>query len=164
MTFRSTKTYGHELGLSATFRQWRATSHCNQLHGYALAFEFIFEADELDERNWVVDFGGLADLKRELQKTFDHKLVVASDDPERGRLEYLSQIGVADLVIVPDVGCERFAELAYEIAEKVLDEKGLKPRVWVHSVECREHGANSAIFLADRDPFTVSFVEEDHEW
>lgn len=31
MTYVSTKTYGHEVGLSATFRQWRASSHCRLL-------------------------------------------------------------------------------------------------------------------------------------
>lgn len=149
MTHLSTKTYGHELGLSAVFRQWRAKSHCNQLHGYALSFHFVFEAEELDDRNWVVDFGDLGELKRELQKTFDHKLVVAADDPERGKIEYLQQVGVADIVVLPHVGCEKFAELAYDLASKVIADKGLTPRVRVKSVECSEHGANSAIYEPD---------------
>lgn len=149
MTFLSTKTYGHELGLSAVFRQWRATSHCNQLHGYALSFTFTFGATELDDRNWVMDFGGLADLKAELQKTFDHKLVVAADDPEIGKIQYLQQSGIADVMVVTDVGCEKFAELAYDMADKVIEKHGLKPRVHVISVECREHGANSAIYKVD---------------
>ena len=51
MKYYSTKTYGNERGLSCAFRQWRATSHCNQIHGYSLGFRFIFEADELDDRN-----------------------------------------------------------------------------------------------------------------
>ena len=34
------------------------TAHCNLIHGYALQFEFL-GGDELDERNWIVDFGGL---------------------------------------------------------------------------------------------------------
>ena len=34
--YRSSKTYGHEIGLSAAFRQWRAQSHCRLIHGYAL--------------------------------------------------------------------------------------------------------------------------------
>lgn len=50
MTYKSTKLYGHEIGLSAAFRQWRAESHCRFLHGYALAVRFEFEADELDVR------------------------------------------------------------------------------------------------------------------
>jgi 6-pyruvoyltetrahydropterin/6-carboxytetrahydropterin synthase len=163
MTFQSTKTYGHEQGLSATFRQWRATSHCNQLHGYALAFRFVFEADELDERNWVVDFGDLKELKQKLQDTFDHKLVVAADDPKLDRLEALQAAGLADVVVVSDVGCERFAEMAYRMAESVLDAKGLKPRVWVASVECFEHGANSAIFESDGTEI-IDPSEWDDEW
>lgn len=58
--FFSIKKYGHERGLSAAFRQWRADSHCKFLHGYSLEFEFEFGAHELDERNWVVDFGGIS--------------------------------------------------------------------------------------------------------
>jgi len=57
--FRSTKTYNHNEGLSCCFRQWRADSHCKLLHGYALAFKFVFATRELDARNWCYDFGGL---------------------------------------------------------------------------------------------------------
>ena len=59
----STKKYGHEVGLSTAFRQWRAHSHCSKLHGYSLAFKFEFGTNELDSTNWVVDFGGLKSLK-----------------------------------------------------------------------------------------------------
>ena len=56
----STKRYGHEQGLSAVFRQPNAShSHCQLLHGYSLAFTFTFSCKELDDKNWVVDFGGL---------------------------------------------------------------------------------------------------------
>lgn len=44
MTYYSTKTFGNDRGLSCAFRQWRATSHCNQVHGYSLGFRFIFES------------------------------------------------------------------------------------------------------------------------
>ena len=146
MTFLSTKTYGHEIGLSAVFRQWRANSHCNQLHGYALAFRFVFEATELDDRNWVVDFGGLKGLKLALQHNFDHKTVVAEDDPKRAEIESLRDLGIADVVVVPAVGCEKFAELAANLATEELKALGLAERVRVVEVECSEHGANSAIY------------------
>ena len=45
----SSKKYGHERGLSAAFRQWKADSHCKYVHGYSLEFEFKFGANELDE-------------------------------------------------------------------------------------------------------------------
>jgi len=146
MTFRSTKTYGHDLGFSCAFRQWKAESHCRFVHGYALAFRFEFEADELDVRNWVVDFGGLKDLKAMLEDTFDHKLVAASDDPH---IEYFRQghkLGVLDLVEVDAGGCEKFAELVYECAEQWLADAGFAPRCSLVSVEVKEHGANSAIY------------------
>lgn len=144
--FRSTKTYGHEIGLSAVFRQWRADSHCNQLHGYSLAFKFTFEG-ELDDRNWVVDFGGLHRLKYALQSYFDHKLVVALDDPEIERILALDRAGIAEVKIVDGVGCEKFAQLAYDLANSVIAEQGMSNRIKVVEVECREHGANSAIYL-----------------
>ena len=41
MAYYSTKTYGHNIGLSAVFRQPNADhSHCHFLHGYSLAFKF----------------------------------------------------------------------------------------------------------------------------
>ena len=47
--FLSGKTYGHNTGHSCAFRQWRADSHCNLIHGYALQFELEFGSDGLDE-------------------------------------------------------------------------------------------------------------------
>jgi 6-pyruvoyltetrahydropterin/6-carboxytetrahydropterin synthase len=147
MTYRSTKTYGHELGLSACFRQWRADSHCRLLHGYALAFTFTFEADELDLRNWVVDFGSLKSLKGFLEDHFDHKMLVAEDDPALEEFERLSRLGLASIRILPAVGCEAFAEYIGEVADLWLYDNGYKPRVRLVSCECREHGANSAIWI-----------------
>ena len=155
MVYRSTKTYGHEIGLSACFRQWRAESHCRLLHGYALAVKFEFEAAELDVRNWVVDFGSLKSLKGWLEQTFDHTLLVAEDDPLRAVFERLGAdparggFGVAKVVVVPATGCEAFAKLIYECAEVWLKDNGYSPRCRLISVEVREHGANSAIYKGD---------------
>jgi 6-pyruvoyltetrahydropterin/6-carboxytetrahydropterin synthase len=146
MAYQSTKRYGHELGLSCAFRQWRADSHCKFVHGYALGFKFIFEADELDQTNWVVDFGGLKSLKKLLENTFDHKTVVSIDDPHIEFFKRGQQIGVFDLVIVEDGGCEKFAELVYRATDIWLREAGFAPRCRLVSVEVNEHGANSAIF------------------
>jgi 6-pyruvoyltetrahydropterin/6-carboxytetrahydropterin synthase len=146
--FQSTKKYGHEVGISACFRQWGAKSHCAQLHGYALAFKFTFEADELDERNWVVDFGGLKPLKKALEDNFDHKTVVAKDDPLIDWFHEAAAHGILDLNVVEKVGCEAFAELAFNLATEVLKEQGFAPRCRVIEVEVSEHGSNSAVFKA----------------
>lgn len=144
--YRSTKTFGHELGLSACFRQWRADSHCGYLHGYALAFTVTFEASRLDERNWVMDFGGLKQLESFLAQTFDHKLLIAEDDPQRDELCALAGIGCADVLVLPAVGCEAFARLVFDKAASLYNNHRLR----VLSVECREHGANSAIYLEQK--------------
>lgn len=48
-------------------KQWRAKSHCRLVHGYSLSFRFEFEANTLDDKNWVVDFGGLKELRAILE-------------------------------------------------------------------------------------------------
>lgn len=147
MTYTSTKTYGHEVGLSCCFRQWRAThSHCQFLHGYAISVRLEFEADDLDARNWVVDFGGLREIKSKLVATFDHKTVVAHDDPLMDWFVEGEDRGLLELVVLDDVGCERFAEHVYRMADGWLHDSGYAPRCRVALVEVREHGANSAIY------------------
>ena len=143
--YLSTKRYGHERGLSCAFRQWRATSHCNKLHGYSLSFEFVFGAEELDEKNWVVDFGNLKELENWLRAHFDHKTAVAFDDPLMDWFWDLQNEGIIDLVGVEGTGCEMFAKMAHDFASNLMFEK-YKERCWVESVEVREHGANSAIY------------------
>jgi len=149
--FYSTKTYGNDRGLSCCFRQWRSThSHCSLLHGYSIGVKFTFECVSLDERNWVHDFGGMKEMKQWLEYMFDHTMLVAEDDPE---LELLKNLPphVADIRIVPAVGCERFAEMIYTKMKTLLtharkNDKLLNPTVRVKSVEVFEHGANSAIY------------------
>lgn len=152
MTFFSTKTYGHEEGLSCAFRQWRANhSHCQLLHGYALSFKFTFAADKLDERGWVMDFGGLKGLKQQLKDTFDHKVAIARDDPELEMFRQMANAGICELMIFTNgVGVEKFAKEAWRLADIFLDETYLierqKRNLRVMSCECAEHGANSAIY------------------
>ena len=68
MTYRVVKTYGNEKGLSTAFRQWKTDSHCKLIHGYSLGFRFIFEAETLDNRNWVYDFGNLEFVEEFLEE------------------------------------------------------------------------------------------------
>jgi 6-pyruvoyltetrahydropterin/6-carboxytetrahydropterin synthase len=146
-TYYSTKTYGHDRGFSCAFRQWRAhDSHCRLVHGYSLGFKFVFSAELLDERNWVVDFGGLKGLKQILEDNFDHTTLVASDDPEIEWFRKAHDKGILRMVEVPYSGCERFAEMVFDIAETWLRDAGFSPRCRLVSVEVSEHGANSAIF------------------
>jgi 6-pyruvoyltetrahydropterin/6-carboxytetrahydropterin synthase len=150
--FYVTKTYDHSLGLSACFRQHRATSHCRFLHGYALSFKLTFCASQTDENGWVIDFGSLKAVKTFLIEHFDHRLIVAEDDPDKGTFEALGQMTenfnpLADVLVLPAVGCEAFAKFVYEwICNWLLEQPDYQARVGIYSVEVREHGGNSAIY------------------
>jgi len=143
MPFQSTKRFS---GYSACFRQWRAESHCRFLHGYDLEFKATFEGP-LDDRNWVVDFGcfkrnGVKDL---LAEWFDHTLIVAEDDPMVDDLEDLAWADVAQVRVMEDVGCEKFAEHVFKIIDKETDG-------YLVSIECFENNNNSAIYYrSDND-------------
>jgi 6-pyruvoyltetrahydropterin/6-carboxytetrahydropterin synthase len=90
---------------------------------------------------------------------FDHTLLVAEDDPHLEYFKEMANIGsignpmsaLVDLRVVPAVGCERFAQLAYDKLSEILiqqfyDGVLLNESVTVKSVEVFEHGANSAIY------------------
>lgn len=108
MIYCSTKEY-NQIGPVA-YRQWRADSHCNLIHGYALSFKLFFEAKTLDARNWVVDYGSLRPLKGLLEEWFDHKLLVAEDDPQLSEFLKIQEWGLAKLTVVGKTGCEGLAE------------------------------------------------------
>lgn len=148
--YQSTKVI--ELG-SAAFRQWRAThSHCQYVHGYDLTAKIYFEAKDLDERNWVQDFGAFKDFKSYLRKLFDHKLVVAADDPLLENFKALEAAGACELTVLEGgVGCEKFAKLVYDVAVKHFE----NDRVRVAHVELFEHGRNSACYTPTQSAWPI---------
>jgi len=148
----STKTYKH-LGPVA-YRQWRAESHCNLIHGYALTFHFEFEADTLDVRNWVMDYGGLRPLKEKLEEWFDHTLLVSDDDPQREELIALGKSGLAKITEVEKTGCEGLATWLYEYINTIfLPGYGTEEaaRIWCSKVEVRETDSNMAMKVGHRE-------------
>jgi len=153
MKYISTKTYKH-LGPVA-YRQWRADSHCNLIHGYALSFHFEFECDTLDARNWCMDFGGLKPLKSLLEDWFDHTLLVAEDDPMFKELTRLGELELAKITVVSKTGCEGLADFLYEYVNTIFLPtyygKGEADRVWCCKVEVRETDSNMAMRVGHRE-------------
>ena len=142
----STKTYDHNSGLSCCFRQWRAASHCNTLHGYALKFRFVFASLKLDENNWVFDFGSLKPIKAWLTEMFDHTTLVAKDDPQFALFEQMAEAGLIDMRVMPNgVGCERTSEFVAQYVDAWV-RKETNNRVWLQTCEVAEHQGNSAIW------------------
>jgi 6-pyruvoyltetrahydropterin/6-carboxytetrahydropterin synthase len=128
------------------------------------------KAETLDDRNWVMDFGGLKAFKEWADWQFDHTLCVGSDDPHLDLFKQMASLGkqadggVVDLRIVEAVGCEKFAELAYRTMQEILtayqtgdkwyhpDGRTFEARypveigVRLRSAEVFEHAGNSAIY------------------
>ena len=149
--FTSTKLFD---GYSTVFRQWKAEgTHCKFLHGYAVSFRVWFEG-ELDERNWVWDFGGMKRAKNTIQGMtpkdyfawlLDHTTIVAQDDPFLDEFKKLDEQGVIQLRVLPYTGCERFAEYLYDVINDFLS-KETNGRVKAAKVEVYEHERNSASY------------------
>ena len=142
--FKSTKRF---TGFPCTHRQWRAESHCKFVHGYSREFFFEFAAQELTKEGWVVDFGGLKQVKQFLDHTFDHTFLVAQDDPELETFKALDAKGTIMLRVLPNPGMEGTALFVYQEASKILESLYGK-RAWITKIEVRENEKNSAIFEA----------------
>jgi 6-pyruvoyltetrahydropterin/6-carboxytetrahydropterin synthase len=99
----------------------------------------------LDNKNWVVDFGGLGNLKLVLHYQFDHTLTIDKTDPLLPLFEELHKQGGCDLRVMDGVGIEKVAEWCFKVASQHIQEITNK-RCWVSKVEVWEHNANSAIY------------------
>jgi 6-pyruvoyltetrahydropterin/6-carboxytetrahydropterin synthase len=145
--YHVTKHYPHSLGLSVCFRQPGADSHCRFPHGYALAFTFEFEGVTLDKNNWLIDFGRLKPLKAWLVDMFDHKTLVAEGDTQfLDTMNDMKATGNADVLVLPAVGMEAFAELAFKKCKRLLNDMGENSRVRLTKVTVAEHEGNSASY------------------
>ncbi len=149
--FQSSKVFD---GFSTVFRQWKAeTTHCRFVHGYGISFKVYFEGD-LDERNWVWDFGGMKRAKTKIDGKspkewmdymFDHTLIVADDDPFKNAFIEMGEAGAAQVRVIPATGAEKFAEFIFnKVNEFVKTET--ENRVRVIKVKFMEHGKNAAYY------------------
>lgn len=151
--YTSTKEYVNTF--ACAYRQWKADTHCNLIHGYAFSMKFYFGTNDLDVRNWVADYGGLKELKSVLDSQFDHTLLVAEDDPELETFKLLEQKKMARLTILPRLGCEGLADQLYKFVNGVYIPDYLGPgeaeRIWCYRVEIRETINNMAFREGHRE-------------
>ena len=149
--YQSSKVFD---GFSTVFRQWKAeTTHCRFVHGYGISFKVYFEG-ELDERNWVWDFGGMKRAKTLIDGKqpkawmdymFDHTLIIAEDDPWVEAFQQMGEAGVAQVRIIPATGAEKFAEYIYHKLNDFVKTE-TEDRVRVTKVKFAEHGKNAAYY------------------
>ena len=149
--FQSTKLFD---GFSCVFRQWKAEgTHCRFLHGYGVSFKVWFEG-ELDEKNWVWDFGGMKRAKGTIDNMnpkawmdymFDHTTLIAEDDPYLEGWKAMDQHGLIQLRVIPHVGAERFAEFIFNKLNDFIKIE-TDDRVRITKVEFMENNKNSATY------------------
>jgi|TARA_B100000963_G_scaffold166098_1_gene144238 6-pyruvoyltetrahydropterin/6-carboxytetrahydropterin synthase len=131
---------------STAFRQWRAKSHCRLLHGYRLTAKIYFYAENLDETNWIFDFGNCKEIKTILENQFDHTTCVAADDPELDMFKLMDDKDMIDLRIMENgVSIEKNSEWIFNTVNDYVKNK-TNNRVSVIKVEVWEHEGNSAIY------------------
>lgn len=149
----STKEYVD--AFPCAYRQYKADSHCNTIHGYAFSMKFYFGTNQLDVRNWVADYGGLKELKQVLSDMFDHTLLVAEDEPQMELYKQLEKAGLAKLTVLPRLGCEGLADILYKYVNAVYIPDNWGPgeaeRLWCFRVEVRETQANMAFREGHRE-------------
>lgn len=133
---------------SIAIRQHKAKhSHCQLLHGYAIEFKVWFTADDLDEMNWIVDFGLFSrnGLKGWMNRMFDHTLIIEKDDPYADFFKDMEGLQLCKTVVVDRIGAESMAKLVFDKFTDVFS-KTEGGRVRVLKVECFENKKNSGIY------------------
>ena len=160
--YQSTKLFDN---YSVALRQHKAAhSHCELLHGYALKFKVWFESNEpleenqLDEMNWIMDYGGFKDtdaeptpgngLKKWMNYMFDHTCLIEKDDPQLESFKWMEELGILHLRVMDKMGAESCAKLVYDKFNDVMFKTG-GGRVKVVKVECWEADRNSSIYCGE---------------
>lgn len=154
--FTSTKFF-HEIGPCA-YRNWKSDSECYKLHGYDRSFRFVFGCKNLDKQGFVVDFGGLKEIKRQLEYWFDHTVILQADDPLVPTFKELTKQGHCELRTFPLISCEGLAQYVAEYVDHML-QTSTQGRSWVISCEMIEAEKNSAIYSPRADHERMSFSD-----
>ena len=146
MKYKSSKRFGP---ITTGHRQWRDKGHCSYVHGYGRYVRLTFEATELDERGWVMDFGDLKDVKSWIESEWDHRTLIAADDPAIPELKTLEEVGGINLNILPEgylPGIEESCRYLYDKLNPVIQRK-TNNRVVITRVEIWETEKNQAEYV-----------------
>ena len=96
--------YGHRL--------MDYTGVCQHPHGHNAVVEIHIEADRLDGRNMVADFGDIKRIvKGWIDQELDHKMILRTDDPLAAVLQ---KMGEPVYLLDSNPTAERIAQLIYD--------------------------------------------------
>ena len=137
-----TKSY-RDIPLS--HRQPHHRGRCSRLHGHSWAVTLTFEAKELDDNGFVIDFGDLHFLKDWIDLNLDHATALKKSDPLRAECEKLEQMGLLKILWVDSASCEGIAQFLYHTFQPMIEVK-TKGRVRLQSLHLEEDSKNSATY------------------
>ena len=85
---------------------------CQHPHGHNAVVEIHIEADRLDGRNMVADFGDIKRIvKGWIDQELDHKMILRNDDP---LVAALQKMGEPVYLLDSNPTAERIAQLIYD--------------------------------------------------
>lgn len=137
--------------ICVSHRNWNSGTHCSRIHGYARTVEITIQAQELDAAQWVVDLGDLKFIRELLVEAWDHRLLVASDDPLLDDFRELEKKGALSVNVMNidkgwGPGLEGSCQFIFDQVQPVLSEK-TKGRCRVSKVEIWEKSDNRAALV-----------------
>ena len=114
-------------GYPFAHRQPKHKGHCAFVHGHNWDFTIKMMSEQLDENDFVYDFGNFKWLKEWFTEMFDHTCVINSDDPLlETTFKPLQEQNIIKLRIVPSGSAEGLAKLVYDYVDLKLKEAGVK--------------------------------------
>jgi len=139
--FTCSKTYRD---IPFAHRQHRHDGHCSFLHGHNWGIEIEFGCERLDERGFVVDFGGLGFLKTWIADHLDHACLFAKEDPVREKLlkDYPKLFRP---LVIDSVSTEGIAKFLFETFDPMV-RKETGGRAWVRQIILHEDTKNKASY------------------
>ena len=139
--FTCSKTYRD---IPFAHRQHRHDGHCSFLHGHNWGIEVEFGCERLDERGFVVDFGGLGFLKTWIADHLDHACLFAKEDPIREQLlkDYPKLFRP---LVIDSVSTEGIAQFLFETFDPMV-RKETGGRAWVRQIILHEDTKNKASY------------------
>ena len=137
------KTY-RDIPLS--HRQPFHEGRCARLHGHSWAITLTFEASELDENGFVIDFGELHFIEDWIDQNLDHACTFSAQDPHRGKIEELADLGLIKPLFVENASCEGIAKHLFETFDPLV-QKDTQGRAKIISIHLLEDSKNSATYL-----------------
>lgn len=133
-------------GYPFAHRQPNHDGHCALIHGHNWDFTVELEAadDQLDENDFVYDFGKFKFLKGWFTEMFDHTCLINASDPRLEEFRTMHASGLMNLKVVPSASAEGLAKLIFN---QIINNYDLGKAKLV-SVTVHEDYKNSAVYSA----------------